>query len=89
MFKCKCCPEKEIRIAELKEQIKYFQQRHEEQTQYFKNLLNPSPRKITRDQIEEDMVLDGGSKEEAILPQDIPESAEVLLERERMLSGSY
>lgn len=89
MFQCRCCPEKEIRIAELKEQVAYFKLQHEVQIEYFKQLLNPKPRVVSRYEAEEDMVLDGGSKEEISLPQDIPESVEVLAERERMLSGSY
>jgi hypothetical protein len=51
MFKCKCCPEKELRIAELKEQIEYF-----------KKLLNP-PERINKYELEEVAVMNGGGQQ--------------------------
>lgn len=84
MFKhvdCLVCKEKDSRISDLKEQIEYF-----------KNVLNPPRKPFQYEEpstLQEDMLLDGGGKEETELPQSPLESAEVLLERERMLAGTY
>lgn len=81
MFNCKVCLEKEKRISELKEQISYF-----------KEVLHPKDTRVTYvppQSAEEDVLLAGGGQEEVTLPQDQIESAEVLAEREAMLSGTY
>ncbi len=80
MFKCKCCPEKELRIAELKEQI-----------QYFKNLLNPPPR-INKYEMEETIVMNGGGDQVAT-PEDLEaeyqENLKIQDESDQILSGNF
>ncbi len=85
MFKpkeCLVCPEKENRIADLKEQISYL-----------RNVLHPKdpkPEYISPRNMEESVLLSGGGQEE-IDPnsQELLDTPEVLAERESMLSGTY
>lgn len=51
-FSCSVCKEKDMRIAELKEQVAYF-----------KSVLNPPPR-VNKFELQEDVLLDGAVKEE-------------------------
>ncbi len=82
MFNCKCCPEKENRIADLKEQISYL-----------RNVLHPKdvrPAYVAPRDLEEDVLMSGGGQEEVSqTPQENLDTPEVLAEREAMLSGTY
>ncbi len=82
MFKCSVCEEKDRRVEDLKEQISYL-----------RNLLNPPVQAMPSlpeiQNIQQDMILDGGGTEEVNLPDTILETPEVLAERSAMLSGTY
>ncbi len=80
MFDCKVCKEKETRITELKEQL-----------QYFKELLHPSPRSRTyqlADDMSQDMVLEGGGKEEIDLEAEVLENQRIQREQDVIFSGN-
>lgn len=80
MWKCKVCPEKDIRIAELKEQVAYF-----------KSLLHPTPqtrRYELEESIEQDMVLEGGGKEEIDLEAEARENERIRTEEDFIFSGN-
>lgn len=78
---CGVCAEKDERIKDLKEQINYL-----------RTLLNP-PARVSEYQppqdVQADLLLDGGGKEESTLPDDNLETPEILAERSAMLSGTY
>ena len=76
MFNCKICKEKELRITELKEQIAYF-----------KSILNPPPR-VNKYEIQEDMLMDGGSKEEIDLAAEAIEAENTRREADIIFSGN-
>lgn len=84
MFKskpCTTCAEKDQRITDLKEQITYL-----------RSVLHPAPIRFHHEPpqaYQEDMILDGGGKEETRLPEDEQETPEVLAERAAMLGGTY
>lgn len=75
------CSEKDKRILDLKEQIEYLR----------KVLNPPTPEYKVPHQVDlqEDMILDGGGKEETDPQVEPSESPEVLAERAAMLSGTY
>lgn len=80
MFDCKVCKEKELRISELKSQIDYF-----------KDLLHPSPQAKTyqfEKDLEQDMVLDGGGKEEIDLEAEAIENERIRREQDIIFSGN-
>jgi len=80
MFKCKICVEKEIRISELKEQVAYF-----------KSVLHPEPkarRYELAEEREQDMVLDGGGKDEIDLEAEERENARIQKESDFIFSGN-
>lgn len=77
---CKVCIEKELRITELKEQITYF-----------KSVLHPEPRARTyqlEQELEQDMVLDGGGKEEVDLEAEAIENERIRREQDVIFSGN-
>ncbi len=80
MFECKICKEKEIRISELKDQIKYF-----------KELLHPTPSIRSyqlADDISQEMVLDGGGKEEVDFEAEALENDRIRREQDVIFSGN-
>lgn len=83
MFNCKVCEEKDKRLEDLREQISYL-----------RNILNP-PRSnskqnyIEQEDLQQDMILSGGGKEETELESEPSDTPEVLAERAAMLSGTY
>lgn len=80
MFKCKCCPEKELRITELKEQIAYF-----------KTLLNP-PERISKYELEEVAVFNGGGQQlvdEETLKKETEVNAALQREADGIFMGIY
>ncbi len=80
MFDCKVCKEKDSRISELKEQI-----------QYFKSLLHPEPTVRNYQMVEaleQDMVLEGGGKEEVDLEAEAIENDRVRREQDVIFSGN-
>lgn len=80
MFKCKCCAEKDSRIADLKDQI-----------QYFKAQLHPEPKLRTyqlAEDINQDMVLDGGGQTEVDLKAEEDENTRIQRESDFIFSGN-
>lgn len=80
MFDCKVCKEKELRISELKEQLRYF-----------KELLHPTP--IARsyqmaDEAEQELVLEGGGKDEIDLEAEAIENERIRREQDVIFSGN-
>ena len=78
--KCKVCEEKELRILELKEQVAYF-----------KSILHPEPktrRYELETEMEADMVLDGGGKNEIDLEAEEKENARIQSETDFIMSGN-
>lgn len=75
--KCKICAEKELRILELKEQIAYF-----------KSVLNPPPR-VNTYELQEDMLLEGGSKEEIDEKAEALENEKIRRETDIIFSGNF
>lgn len=79
MFRCRVCEEKEKRILELKEQL-----------QYFRSVLNPPP-KINKYELEETVVMNGGSQEEidpAALEAEELENERIRRETDFIFSGN-
>jgi hypothetical protein len=84
MFKCKCCPEKDARIQDLKSEI----------TRLW-NMVNPAPR-VQVYEAEQDYILDGANQEQTELPiqravneEQAKELAAIESERERILNGNW
>lgn len=80
MWKCKICAEKDIRIADLKAQVEYF-----------KSIIHPTPqvRKYEMEEsLEQDMVLDGGGKEEIDLEAEEKENRRIQAETDFIFSGN-
>lgn len=84
MFKCKSCSEKNLRIEDLKEQIHFLRLQ-----------LNPPPR-LSKYEIEEDYMLNGGNEEQTS-PAPIDDEANktnqeqlaaIQLEHDQIMSGS-
>lgn len=76
--KCKCCEEKEKRIAELKEHLSYF-----------KAVLHPEPKARSyriETEMETDMVLDGGGKEQIDLEAEQRENERIQKEQDFIFS---
>ncbi len=83
MFNCSVCKEKDNRIEDLREQISYL-----------RNILNPpvsnlKQKYIEQTDLQQDMILSGGGKEETELESEPADTPEVLAERAAMLSGTY
>lgn len=80
MWKCKVCSEKDVRISDLKAQVEYF-----------KSIVHPTPetRKYEMEEaLEQDMVLDGGGKEEIDLEAEAKENQRIQQETDFIFSGN-
>lgn len=82
MFKpkqCSLCLEKDNRIEDLKEQIRYY-----------RSVLNPPP-KITKYELEETAVLNGGGQQidPAQMEQEEVQNEETRRELDSLFSGNY
>lgn len=81
MFKCKVCIEKDARISELREQVKYF-----------RSVLNPEP-KVNKYEFEADNLLNGGGTETITSVIDVEaeqkENDRIQREQDAIFSGNY